>query len=1199
MLLERGLITADQLREALIERARKVAEGDKSATPLGGILVRKGFLTDSQLVGLVVETGKGETTVRREISEGAPAPELPPMPGTVGPREGAQLGKYRLVRELGRGGMGVVFEAIDTQLQRKVALKLMLTNPNSDPKQRAVEEERFIQEAQLSARLKHPNIVTVYEAGLLEGRQFLAMEMIEGEGFNDWRKSASIRDQVRVLRDVCQAVHHAHEQGILHRDLKPRNILMGPSNRPYVTDFGLAKSLAKGANAQNSLTGSGAVVGTPAYMSPEQAQGLQRVDWRTDIYSMGIILYECMTGKTPFTGESPIEILMKVVKDAPKPPLQAVTHAQAIGLDKGIENICLKAIAKRDKDRYVTAQAFADDLTKWLAGEEIKIVLPKAKKATSAKRMGVLVGTLVLALLALSGFLAWSFLAKPSVAADLETARRLMDEGDFQGALQNYWIVLAKDPDNKEGREGQIRAKEGIAAKAKAFEDELRKKLEQGLKDAERLQQEAEEKRRLEALAVNDEERRVAAEAVRKAEAAARKAEAEAAAAAKNLERLRPFLKDAAGGGDIWKGAVSLLTFTDPARHAVWGTWEFKEGLVSDRGPRSRIEIPYQLPPEYDLRVLLERRTGSGGISLILPRGGQQFRLEIGGESNTRSCIEVFKDFKDVHRVAEASSSLVLPNDVPTMVVVQVRRDAVNVKLAGQTILEWKGESKDYSLSPEWRLRNSLRMGLGSSESQAVFHLLELAEISEKGRPGGAVAQPALRALTVLPGLLKPGLVAEYFHGTSFDVLALRRIEHLMDLQWLEASPWSGGPVDRFSARFTGYLHVPRTAQYTFSGAADDGFRLLIDDVQVMAGATTRSDSALTAEVTLEAGYHRIAIEYFEISFRAGLSIAWTPGTGVSPVPLGQKSILHAELDYRPFQAQVLPQAKGILGVHANNVTGAAFIPGGKGLVTSGEDRRMRYWDLETRKESGAASMHPSGVLCVAFSPDGRMIASGARDQRVRIWDAANRTEIRPLEGFREYVQCASFSPDGRWIAAGSYDRTVRIWDASTGELKHALSGHEGGVESLAFTPDGSRIVTGSLDRTVRVWEVESGKELKVLRGHADFVASVVVSQDGRTVYSGGWDAQVKAWDLQDGKELRRWRNGTEEVTCIALSPDGRLLVVGGNDGIIRIWDLIEGKDPLTLPGHTARVGALAFGPASRRLVSGGSDSTVRVWLLE
>jgi serine/threonine-protein kinase len=363
------LITPDQLREALVERARSVSDSDGPTTPLGGILVRKGYLTDEQLLGLMAEqNGDGTGSPSPQGPSGsAPAPSGPTLPALTVPDilvEEGHLGKYKLLKELGRGGMGVVYEALDTQLNRKVALKLMLTNPNADPKDRALEEERFVQEAQLSAKLKHPNIVTVYEAGLLDGRQFLSMEMIEGLAFNEWRKTVTIRQQIQVVADVAGAVHHAHEQGILHRDLKPRNILVSSSGHSYVTDFGLAKSLGK--NVHQSLTGSGAVVGTPAYMSPEQAQGLDRVDWRTDIYSLGVILYECMTGRTPFTGESPIEILMKVVKDPVPPPLQLVDPGSALGLDKGIENICLKALAKKDRDRYVTAQAFADDVNKWL-----------------------------------------------------------------------------------------------------------------------------------------------------------------------------------------------------------------------------------------------------------------------------------------------------------------------------------------------------------------------------------------------------------------------------------------------------------------------------------------------------------------------------------------------------------------------------------------------------------------------------------------------------------------------------------------------------------------------------------------------------------------------------------------------------------------------------------------------------------------
>ena len=310
MLLERGLITPDQLREALVERARSVSVGEKQTISLGGILVRKGYLTDSQLLGLMAEQN-GDIAVapmppydKTSIAPMGSGPQLPAVSVPDPMDNGGQLGKYRLIRELGRGGMGVVYEALDSQLNRKVALKLMLTNPNADPKERALEEERFVQEAQLSAKLKHPNIVTVYEAGLLDGRQFLSMEMIDGQAFNEWRKTVTIRQQIQTLADVASAVHHAHEQGILHRDLKPRNILVSAAGHAYVTDFGLAKSLGK--NVHQSLTGSGAVVGTPAYMSPEQAQGLDRVDWRTDIYSLGVILYECMTGRTPFTGESPI-----------------------------------------------------------------------------------------------------------------------------------------------------------------------------------------------------------------------------------------------------------------------------------------------------------------------------------------------------------------------------------------------------------------------------------------------------------------------------------------------------------------------------------------------------------------------------------------------------------------------------------------------------------------------------------------------------------------------------------------------------------------------------------------------------------------------------------------------------------------------------------------------------------------------------
>ncbi len=1198
MLLERGLITPDQLREALVERARKVSEGDKSATPLGGILVRRGFLTDSQLVGLVAEQGKGETTMRREAQVQVSGPQLPALPGQDSVQEGTQLGKYLLTRELGRGGMGVVFEATDTQLQRKVALKLMLSNPNADPKERAVEEERFIQEAQLSARLKHPNIVTVYEAGLLDGRQFLAMELIEGTGFNDWRKTVPVKEQIRVIRDVSAAVHHAHEQGILHRDLKPRNILMG-GTRPYVTDFGLAKSLSKSVN--HSLTGSGAVVGTPAYMSPEQAQGLERVDWRTDIYSLGVILYETMTGRTPFIGESPIEILMKVVKDPVPPPLSLVSSAQAIGLDKAIESICLKAIAKKDRDRYVTAQAFADDLSKWLAGEQVKVTLPKAPKSP-LRRIYALMAILVLALGGTLGWLGWMTTRKPSVVEDLVKANGFLADGNFEEAKVYYRVVLAKDPGNFEAINGEKTAAERIEARAKAHRVDLENALKQRLEEAEKKRREVENKRQLEQEASTDEERQKAVKDREKAERDAQKLEEDVRKAAQELERTRKFMPPSSKdpGDAAWTGAVNLFPFIDPQRNAVWGSWEKKESLVSDRRPASRLELPYQPPQgEYDLRVLFERRSGAGGVSLILSKNGHPFRCEIGGAANTRSCIEVLSDFKDLKRPALVESPMVLENDRRYLLTAQVRKGGVQVLLDRQLLLDWKTDYEKVGIAPEWRLRNAQRLGLGSDESEFAFHMIELREVEGTGRPVTTATLPVLRALPSLPGALKPGLIGEYFFGTDFAVRAMNRIESMIDFTWGESPAWAGGPADQFSCRYSGYLHVPRTAQYRFSLTADDGARLVIDDVQLIGAWMSRTDAARVAEVSLEEGYHRILIEHFDAAFRAGLSVAWSAGGGNPMLPLGQKSILHGGADFLPYVAPVPREAKGLLPGHSKDVSVVQFGAGGGLLMSGSEDRRIRFWDAASRKELGAPCLHPTGILSGTFIGDSKLFVSSTRDQRVRVWDLENRVEVRTLEGFGAFVQCLAVSPDGKWLAAGSFDRTIRIWATGSWDLKQVLKGHTGGVETLGFTPDSRKLVSGGLDHTIRVWDFESSAEPRLIPGHADAVAALVVSRDGKFIYSAGADGLLKAFDLAEGRELRLIGRTVEELACLALSSDGRFLATGGSDGLVRVWDLIEPREPRILQGHTARVGALAFQPGKRLLASGSFDSTIRLWNLE
>jgi serine/threonine protein kinase len=386
------------------------------------------------------------------------------------PLELERLGKYRIVRELGRGGMGVVYEALDTQLNRRVALKLMHSNIHAGREEIQQEVDRFVREARLAANLsRHPNIVSVYEAGVLEERHYIAMELVEGQSMAQWRRkgSVTIRHQVRLLRDVALAVHHAHQGGILHRDLKPQNVLVDARNKPFVTDFGLAKETRQGVNA--SLTAAGKVSGTPAYMSPEQAGGLRHVSRQSDVWSLGVMLYEVLAGRPPFRGQSPIEILTKVLRDPVMPPSEAAPNIARADHYRSIEGVCMKALDKDPGRRYPTAKAFGEDLSSWLKGDEVHVSPPSPRRllrAAGAGAVAVLVALLVWAL-------------RPSATEKaLENADRLMASENYDGALSAYEQFLRKEPGHPKALAGRERAEGKIElARARREAEEARASL--------------------------------------------------------------------------------------------------------------------------------------------------------------------------------------------------------------------------------------------------------------------------------------------------------------------------------------------------------------------------------------------------------------------------------------------------------------------------------------------------------------------------------------------------------------------------------------------------------------------------------------------------------------------------------------------------------------------------------------------------
>ncbi|MDP7034780.1 MAG: protein kinase [Planctomycetota bacterium] len=272
------------------------------------------------------------------------------------------LGRYEILKEIGRGGMGIVYRARDDQLDRHVALKVFRSGRFGDPNSL----ERFRREARATARLHHPHIVPIHDVGFEDGEGYLAMELIDGVPLDQYLRDhdLQLREIVQLLLPLCEALHYVHINGIVHRDLKPSNILIDREGRPHITDFGLAKDR----QISENLTESGIIVGTPSYMAPEQAQGeTEFIDARTDVYAAGVLFYEMLTGRPPFVGKTPMQILHKVLETDPSPPRKIGKH-----IPKDAQTICLKALQKDPILRYPSARSFSDDLQRMMHGNTIR-----------------------------------------------------------------------------------------------------------------------------------------------------------------------------------------------------------------------------------------------------------------------------------------------------------------------------------------------------------------------------------------------------------------------------------------------------------------------------------------------------------------------------------------------------------------------------------------------------------------------------------------------------------------------------------------------------------------------------------------------------------------------------------------------------------------------------------------------------------
>jgi tRNA A-37 threonylcarbamoyl transferase component Bud32 len=338
-----------------------------------------------------------------------------------------RLGEYELLQEIGRGGMGVVYKARHTGLGRVVALKVLRAGQMAS----AQDVERFRAEARAAAGLDHPHIVPIYEVGEADGEHYFTMRLVEGANLGESlaRLRGDLPAAVRTLALVARAVGHAHQQGIIHRDLKPANILLDANGFPQVCDFGLARRIQD----ECSATTTGVVLGTADYIAPEQAAGRKKLTPAADVYSLGAILYEVLTGRPPFPGRTPLDVLRRASREELVTP-RSLNPA----VPRGLEAICVKCLEKNPQHRYESAEALADDLDRWLRGEPVRAGrFASLRRFLRRHRAGCAVLMLAGVLAAGPGMISWQAVRHDlTYDSDMDEAREAWQQGNY-GAVRD------------------------------------------------------------------------------------------------------------------------------------------------------------------------------------------------------------------------------------------------------------------------------------------------------------------------------------------------------------------------------------------------------------------------------------------------------------------------------------------------------------------------------------------------------------------------------------------------------------------------------------------------------------------------------------------------------------------------------------------------------------------------------------------
>jgi WD40 repeat protein len=1086
---------------------------------------------------------------------------------TVAPRDGVAISQrggqlpvvpgYELLAEVGRGGMGVVYKAQHIALDRLVALKMVLGGEHAGP----AEVERFRAEALAAARLQHPNIVQIHEVGEHGGLRFLAMEYVEGTDLARWLAGTpqAPHEAAALVEVLARAMQYAHSKGVVHRDLKPANVLLqapapraGSVGTPKVTDFGLARRL----DADSGQTRTGLVMGTPSYMAPEQAHGRSKeVGPASDVYALGALLYECLTGRPPFRGASVYETLDQVRSQDPVSP-----RTLQPSMPRDLETICLKCLRKEPGKRYASAADLADDLKRYQAGEPVRArptgrVERAAKWARRRPATAALLAVCTLALLL-------------GLAADLWFTDKLSDERTH----------AETERDNaKTERDNAIRL-EGIANQARADADAAARAAKSDRDSAETA-------RDAKDTALKETRRGLAIRNVMLAEDAWR--EGNVTLAQERLsdvpEELRGWewrlLKRQYTGGYMtlyghMYGRIGGLAFSPDGRRIASGgidrtarIWDTATGRVL-----------HTLTGHTDMvRAVAFSPDGRFIASCC-------WTIKLWDANTGRPLLDLAGHFAPMNSVAFApdGETLATGGDDKTVKLWNVRTGQELRTLRGHT-----GTVKGVAFAADGQT-------VASASGDGVVKLWNPADGTERrsfskgpsGLYGMALSPDGTRvAVGGNEGLLRvwdtrTGLELLKCAGHRTNILA---VAYSPDGQQM-ASTGLAGDVRLWDAQ-TG--DEQRALRGHTRGAwcvaySADGQRLATagDDGAIKVWDVRRNADALVLRG------HRNLGAFHEVNSVAFASDGRTLASAASE---GTVQLWDA------FDGRELIALRSTRGSQGR----CSFSPDGRQLASARGDGVLVVWDTSTGRELLTIQGHAGSAQAVAFDPNGRRFASAGSDRLVKVWGTDGRL-LKSCAGHAGDIVSISWSPTGERLASTGRDRTVRIWDPVTGAVLRTLQGGTGdlGLASVAFSPDGQSLACSGAEGAISIWNALSGERRLVLKGHTGWVHDVAFGLGGALLASAGGDGQVKIWDALTGRLCLTLSGPGGSAHALAFSPDGQRLACGGAGGLVFVWDARPTRDPRQLKGHDALVGALEFDAAGRRLASTAEDGAVRVWNL-